>query len=487
MDQVSALSVMMAPQGRAGPGTWGQAQDGGFVDFITAVMNRSETPAVRAGQMKNAEPAAAMWTAPRAAIIDKDVESVVPPQLVDSREDLIQLIALLLGEEENDGFLCALEQYILQKPEFLTIVQTITVRTDHETKLFDLLFLLPVLLRGIKEDDLPPELAPLANLLILFQPEAPPAEAVPAEQPVSGEEILIKAETQAETVKAETLPLEETEEAPPPVVAREIQDTVRVTEIKIAPRHRVTYNPFSALRAVSPVQTLEITKQTLKSAETLEMVEEPVVWDLAEEETQLTEKVELSFEEEPFDTTAGETNTETAAVPQQPVQPVQAAKIQQTAETAPVRQIAAERIIDQITAQAAKADVSMIQMELNPKFLGRIHLVIEASAGGMIARLRSDNGAVRSLLGEHIVELKASLKEAGINMKDIEITESRVSTQLSDRRFQQNTAEQAGEQQTKIKGLPSITAADQTEDAEPAITAYATGRVSGDSQFDYRA
>jgi flagellar hook-length control protein FliK len=208
---------------------------------------------------------------------------------------------------------------------------------------------------------------------------------------------------------------------------------------------------------------------------------------LTEEETQLPEKVELSLDEEPFDKTAGEAKTEAASVPQPPVQPIQTADTAQPEQAAPVRQIAAEKIISQITAQAAKADVSMIQMELNPKFLGRIHLVIEAAAGGLTAKLRSDNGAVRSLLGEHLVELKASLKEAGINMKEIEITEARVSTQLSDRRFQQNTAEQAGEQQTKIKGLTPITAAGQTEDAEPIITAYATGRVSGDSQFDYRA
>jgi flagellar hook-length control protein FliK len=108
----------------------------------------------------------------------------------------------------------------------------------------------------------------------------------------------------------------------------------------------------------------------------------------------------------------------------------------------------------------------------------------------LTARLKSDNGTVRTLLTEHLAELRNSLKDAGVNMKDLEVTQPRIGTELSGRQHKHDGAETAGERNSKIGGISAI-----TENAEPAggelvTAAYATGRVTeieDGSQFDYRA
>ena len=643
MDNISALSVMIAaPQGRAGPGIWEQSSEEGFIDFATALTSRGNPPAARVGPDRNAEPPPAMWTAPRlsaavtvntAVITDMDVENVVPPQLVNGQEDLLQLIALLLGEEENDGFLCAIERYIQKEPKLLAFFERFPIRPGKEAKLPDLLALLPVFAReASKEDELPPELAPLANLFMIFTPvpvEAPAEEkdstpveplalgqAVIAEQPAIKENA-VPADPQMRPVsapQAETVPLQtepaqtvrleaetpDRPEATAPETAREnnpspvgeTPDSVRVTELRIASPRRVTYtNPFSAIRAVprETVQRPAVPGQPVASGQ---ITDEPVIWDLSETEQpgpaavsgallvpesadSETARREILSENTPVAENTGEGNAETKPVTASPVPSLQAeipqaftledevlgeeapqtsspqvsapgnassqsmplqakspeVQVSQTgarrdrpaeaeasrtetprgeppaplapaaqaptarqpvqpAETPPARQVLAARIIDQIAGQVAKPqDVSVLQMELHPKFLGKIQLIIEATEQGMTARLKSDNQTVRSLLNENLAELKTSLKDAGISMKDIEVTETRVNTQLSDRRSRQDNAEEAGDrnQSGRIGRLRAITAAAEAESAGPVTAAYDIGRVSGDSRFDYRA
>jgi hypothetical protein len=519
MEHVSALSVhTAAPHGRAGPGIWEQNSDGGFIDFISALMSRSEPPAARAGPDISAEPPPVMWTASRietsataekAVPIDKDVESVVSPQRVDSQDDLIRLIALLLGEEENDGFLFAFKLYIQEQPALLMILEDFPVNAGDEEKLSNLLDLLLRIAREIPQDeDLPLELAPLANLFIMFAPppvpplqtdgsetplQAETAEPAPAGQESVGENVTQtvgpRAGMQAETVQGEA-----------GVLIRDLPDTVRVTGLKIASPRRATYaNPFSVIQAVTLNQTLETAGQAepieaapMPEEPFAQATDEPVIWDLTEpiETPDSSGKPEYGTEGKPEAVSTLQEIAPQAAAPQPTIPIAETAQPSQTAETAPARQILAERIIDQIAAQAAKTqDVSVLQMELNPKFLGKIQLVIEATAEGMTAKLRSDNGSVRSLLNENLAELRNSLRDAGINMKDLEITEPRISTYLSDRRSQQGGAETAEQMNGKKGKIPAIAATEETGRPEPPA-AYTIGRVSGytdDSQFDYRA
>jgi flagellar hook-length control protein FliK len=578
MDNVSALSVSIAaPHGRAGPGTWGREKTEGFTDFISALMSRSENPAAarttvtRSDMSISAEQPIIIWTAPPESTVyvkeaaqptDMDVELVVSPQLADSQEDLLLLMALLLGEEENDGFLFALKQYILETPKLITLLANIPPGEDEESKVLILLDYLLLLAQEFSaKDDLPPELAPLEIFAAMFAPpdphpaepdapailaepeqirsertedQPPPVQQARTEQPeeIRTEEVktkqvkpeAVKTEktdtepmqpekaeagpAKTETVKTEPAATKDPASTQNTAETRELPNTVRVTEIRIAPPRRAAYtNPFSAiLRPVHPAaapttalpDAIEQPEQFQEEMPvTAAEAEEPTVWDLTEEENGTPavfgKQAEVSSKEtiakndsKPVEAAAPQTGS---AQPAQIGQTIQAVQAEQTEAPAPARQILAEKIIDQISAQMAQSrDVSTIQMELNPKFLGKIQLVIEATAEGITAKLRSENGAVRSLLNEHIADLRNSLKEAGVNMKDIEVTESRIGTELSDRRSPQENFETAGEKKSKVGGISSLKASNTPEHTEPHRAAYATGRVAGtESQFDYMA
>jgi flagellar hook-length control protein FliK len=505
--------------------------------------SRSETP--------EEPPAVNEPNEPITLEIDKDVRNVVSPQRASGQEDLLRLIALLLGEEENDGFLFALRQYITGNLTFTAIIETFPVSVDNGQKVLTLLdYLLPIAQEFAKEE-LPPELAPLENLMAMMLPrtvETEPAltaepvrtvEAVPAEpaqtQQTEAPEVL-KAETaaaepkQTQTPQVQTQQPQEQTAAPQPerietvqiktpqperaavITANtqpdapiaEIPDTARVTQFNVSqPRQRVNASDTaSAVRAaLLNGKTSEVSEAAPQTVEIIE-TEEP---EILPEVTAKIETAEEPVAEQKEEKSAAIKTEGTArsAETLQPSETPQAAPVQQnvsapqtvsaqTEAPPPARQVLAERVIEQITAQASKPlDVSVLQMELHPKFLGRIQLVIEATAEGLSAKLRSDNGATRSLLNEHIAELRNSLKEAGINMKEIEIAEPRVGTQLTDRQPQKSFAEEAAERESgKIGALPSVSGGHRQTAGEPAAAAYSIGRVYeplGNSSFDYRA
>lgn len=609
MDNISALSLnITAAHGRDGPGTWEQNE--GFVDFMQALLSRGDKPAPRAGLKQNAETYAGMWMTSRIGTtaaantestsgtvntIDMDVESVVIPPVANGQEDLMQLIALLLGEEENDDFCRSLEQYIAKVSSLSSALETL--QTDENSaktdKLLNLIDLLPQVLKQESEEELPPELAPLMALLT---PVTPPidnavsqnetavtetAQVIGNEAPVEFENTEIPLLTSAEPVASEvtsmpavpaeqTAPAEQTDTAkdapvftiPVPeqqaqmeqtaaaktatdpitavtvvettVVAGQMEEPARVTVSKHTPRASYA-NHFPALR------TVRLTDKTLWEAvvsrttavDSLEAP--PVVIDLAEAETAevtvpktdaAASLVEIAVPEEKIavpdaETTvseiktavpdaeikiaekqvaaAAQTETEIkpaeaqkgkAALPaeelvQSTQQPQATQQATQTSDAVPARQVLADKIIDQIMTQVTQTqDATVLHMELNPKLLGKIQLVLEAGADGITARIKSDNEAVRSLLGENITELRNALKDAGINMKDISVTETRVRADLSGERHENPQAQQSRD---SIKPIRMGALSAEPEWTETSIPLYATGRVSGgEAQFDYR-
>jgi hypothetical protein len=75
-------------------------------------------------------------------------------------------------------------------------------------------------------------------------------------------------------------------------------------------------------------------------------------------------------------------------------------------------------------------------------------------------------------------------------MKDIEVAESHIGTQLSDRHSRQDNGAFAEEYKVKDGKIPSIAAIQQAGEAEPEPAVYAQGNVTGyteSTQFDYRA
>ncbi len=87
------------------------------------------------------------------------------------------------------------------------------------------------------------------------------------------------------------------------------------------------------------------------------------------------------------------------------------------------------QIIRQVVESAAMAhnrNVSQIRIQLNPGVLGRVSIVLTATADGMTARIQTQSDTTRNLLAANVARLQADLKELGVNMKNIEIAHADV-------------------------------------------------------------
>lgn len=92
-------------------------------------------------------------------------------------------------------------------------------------------------------------------------------------------------------------------------------------------------------------------------------------------------------------------------------------------ETRPQPANAAQIIRQVVEAAALKQSgtLSELTVQLNPEFLGRVNIVISATAQGLNARIQSESDTVRGLLAAHVGELKAALRDMGLDMKNIDI------------------------------------------------------------------
>ncbi|MCL2082091.1 MAG: flagellar hook-length control protein FliK [Oscillospiraceae bacterium] len=175
------------------------------------------------------------------------------------------------------------------------------------------------------------------------------------------------------------------------------------------------------------------------------------------------------------------------------------------AETAStVRQAMTENIIEQVVQDAAlwkTGEGTALTLELSPRFLGKISiLLMTAAGGGVTAHIKAENESVRAILASETETLRASLKDSGINMEDIEVSDSDISWD-----FSRNSSWQDGSGQYppgydpadriaadyRIRGLPEEAEAIDGIGEEPPDPFYQTGRVTAgngeDAAFDYRA
>ncbi len=569
MNNVSALSrVVTVPQGRDEPGTWEQNPEG-FMDFMQALISRNEPPDVQADTPRTTPQDNGFWTVPRmtATPKDTDVKNVGIPTAAEGQEDLMSLVALLTGEEDNDGFLRALEQYIAQNPEILEAYNALFSVESTETPAA----WLEGLIEAFKPEEgetLPPELMPLLMLWSSPEPEAPVAEeAVISGTPGLIEWDLTDTKAVSETPKTPEVPAalpEDTAFTVPVADAENPAETLKTPiatqQEPITPPDVQTAEPYVQTPAVTQTPLSEgLTELILpEDAEVKTILQVPAEEALTGETGEPTPaaaasaKPLLSYANMLARAVAGtmrwtDKETENAQVEGQlaetqsatvtegipePVGEPQAARMSETSlfassdgntEDSPdggtspksdgvqfsqqtqaparaeqavadnppaARQVLAKDIISQIVQNTAQPrETSVLQMELHPKFLGKIEILLEAAGGSITAKLKSDNGAVRSLLNENIAELRDALKQAGINMKDVEVTETAIRAGLSDRQYQRH--EQASETQHSAKPIRIMPfAVNAAEEIEPLSAMYETGRVASpgsDTMFDYRA
>ena len=108
--------------------------------------------------------------------------------------------------------------------------------------------------------------------------------------------------------------------------------------------------------------------------------------------------------------------------PAQPADPELA--VRDTPREASVTPSQVIRQIVQTTAFSQTGNISQIKLQLNPEFLGRVSIVLIAAEDGLSARIQTQSGVVRDMLAANLMKLQNELKDMGINMKSIDITQA---------------------------------------------------------------
>lgn len=106
-------------------------------------------------------------------------------------------------------------------------------------------------------------------------------------------------------------------------------------------------------------------------------------------------------------------------------------------------QVDAFDLIDQIARNVRvtiSAEVTSMEMQLNPENLGRIYLNISEHEGVIRAQIAAQNTAVKEALELQIVELRQNLNQQGVKVDAIEVT-------VGTHEFEQNLEENAREEE----------------------------------------
>lgn len=187
----------------------------------------------------------------------------------------------------------------------------------------------------------------------------------------------------------------------------------------------------------------------------------------------------------------------------QPIQadlPVKYSEVQEPVKAeAPVRKALEQSIVDQIVKSAELKTAgagTTLELELNPKLLGKLSIILTSTPEGVTAKIKAGNDAVRAMLSGSVSLLEDALKETGISMKSIEVTSSDIKEDLA--RNSQSFFNQSGQdgRQSKVyertyrrnaARLAGLQGNTQTAEYENSL--YSVGRVASqhDGGFDYRA
>ena len=393
------------------------------LDEIASAVAAQTIPVVQTSTPPEAEPQ---------AVTDMEVNSVVIPAHSANQEDLLMLTARLAGVEGSDDFLRILAphlQNILQANEF-----------SQDMPLGRLEDIVADLLAGIRGDMTPPEV--MGRIALLRASQAPTSEALadsPNLQNISSDSAIqpnaeLVTDTQAEPTTV--LPASE--------IVQEAAPALRVTA-QAAPTEQAAQVTGEAPETDD---TPQITAKAQITSETPELA--------PSEKPDSPETPAVKKADGPEATQAHAAPSETAPSPARQAAPAP--------EIPPVRQAMTQDIFDQIVKSAELRQAeggTSLELELAPKFLGKLSLTLISTDDGIIARIKSGNAAVRNMLSADMQGLLDTLKTAGIDMKHIEIERGDIGWNFSgeSKRGEQEFRQASGNP-GRIK-TPGITAAPQ--------------------------
>jgi flagellar hook-length control protein FliK len=149
------------------------------------------------------------------------------------------------------------------------------------------------------------------------------------------------------------------------------------------------------------------------------------------------------------------------------------------------------RQIVETTAFSQTGSISQIRLQLNPEFLGRVNIVLTATADGLAARIHAQSDAARELLSANLAQLQSELKQAGVNMKSIDIVQPGLSGQTRGGMGQSwdGSDENSRQELYESWGQPRpVTIARFRQMARvPLVSAYDHADYVGSTGVDFRA
>jgi hypothetical protein len=337
--------------------------------------------------------------------IDMEVNDVVFPSGLKAQDELMDLVAQLLGEEEYDDFSYLFQKYIPQEANILAPQDLRKVLTD--------------LVEGLKAEIQTPVVTQrVAMPVVVVSPillRILTKESEVASTPVFTQDHWELIQKALETAQFQILPPEsESLEASvlltPILEPGELPIPVEVSE-DIAP-----------LAIVSPEQELS----------TPALEPEPQSFSLESGEA----KKEVKTDPAPIGSSAP------APVFDIVVETPQEAEIQPT-------QIL-QQIVDRLeVAQSDTQNANRLEVQLTPEHLGKLNIVLQRTGDGLTAVFKSANESTRNLLSQNIAQLQESLKASGIDMKHITVEQSEIAWDFTRNDFFQKRESQQPAQPSK--------------------------------------
>lgn len=110
-----------------------------------------------------------------------------------------------------------------------------------------------------------------------------------------------------------------------------------------------------------------------------------------------------------------------------------------------------QEIMNQITEYIkvnAKANVTEMEMQLNPESLGKIQIHLTAKEGAVSAQFIAQNDVVKAAIESQMIQLKESFEQQGIKVNAVEVT---VSSHAFDQNMQNDNHEQTGDAKASKK------------------------------------
>ena len=114
------------------------------------------------------------------------------------------------------------------------------------------------------------------------------------------------------------------------------------------------------------------------------------------------------------------------------------------------------RIMEQITEYMkveVKAEMTELELRLQPESLGTLHIHLSAKEGAVTAQFMAENEAVRAVLEAQTAQLKENLNNQGIKVEAVEVT---IASHEFERNFAQNSESSGGYEEPKKRGTRRI-------------------------------